>query len=542
MTKEAATRPVSVHLRPVSTRTATTPATSTTTSASLGASHHRSATKATHANTNTSTNAPPPDTEAATLDMPLTPAQVNHVLDKVNLPSLFPSLTGPPNTSSPCGSHSCSSRRDHGTCADVGGDEGVVSLPLRSSPAALDNPPAKAILPTTADSRPPLILATVPKLPSTISIPTTSSHCNTSSTTSTNTTNPIARRTSTFTHPTTTDRKLPAAAAASTTNITTITTPSTKPKPETGSSGRWTQEEHEAFLAGLKVFGREWKKVAQRIPTRTSAQIRSHAQKYFAKLARDEQHQATVWTAMTFTGTTSSSSATGGRAATERSHTIVPEQGSAGGTELSSSVMERVEKILRDPESAQREVEETLRRLRNRYGELQRRRIQQQKKSTRSQASLPISTDISGSAGCSYLESGGSGSSSSIGSISAAPMTSCAMEQGQIIVEQGRMEQRRESAVSETTPPVYRKRALSEHAKSSESQRPKKPKEGDEALASKELIALHVLGGALYRSASRENLQASEVMHSKGSVEPPRNSPESKLSSPSHEKKKSPTD
>ncbi len=50
--------------------------------------------------------------------------------------------------------------------------------------------------------------------------------------------------------------------------------------------GRWTEEEHQAFLSGLRVYGREWKRVAADIPTRTSAQIRSHAQKYFAKLSK----------------------------------------------------------------------------------------------------------------------------------------------------------------------------------------------------------------------------------------------------------------
>lgn len=34
------------------------------------------------------------------------------------------------------------------------------------------------------------------------------------------------------------------------------------------------------------MYGREWKRVAADIKTRTSAQIRSHAQKYFAKLAK----------------------------------------------------------------------------------------------------------------------------------------------------------------------------------------------------------------------------------------------------------------
>lgn len=46
------------------------------------------------------------------------------------------------------------------------------------------------------------------------------------------------------------------------------------------TSGRWTSEEHNQFMHGLKLYGREWKLVSNCIPTRTSAQIRSHAQKY----------------------------------------------------------------------------------------------------------------------------------------------------------------------------------------------------------------------------------------------------------------------
>ncbi|KAE8896911.1 hypothetical protein PF005_g12388 [Phytophthora fragariae] len=63
----------------------------------------------------------------------------------------------------------------------------------------------------------------------------------------------------------------------------------THQKGQTGmNGGRWTDQEHQSFLAGLRLYGREWKKVAAKIKTRTSAQIRSHAQKYFAKLARDD--------------------------------------------------------------------------------------------------------------------------------------------------------------------------------------------------------------------------------------------------------------
>lgn len=58
---------------------------------------------------------------------------------------------------------------------------------------------------------------------------------------------------------------------------------------ESHTWGRWTSAEHEAFLTGLKIYGREWKKVATCIPTRSAAQIRSHAQKYFARVSKEEQ-------------------------------------------------------------------------------------------------------------------------------------------------------------------------------------------------------------------------------------------------------------
>ena len=50
------------------------------------------------------------------------------------------------------------------------------------------------------------------------------------------------------------------------------------------STGRWTTEEHDEFLTCLDLYGRNWTKAAERITTRTSAQIRSHAQKHFKKV------------------------------------------------------------------------------------------------------------------------------------------------------------------------------------------------------------------------------------------------------------------
>ena len=51
-----------------------------------------------------------------------------------------------------------------------------------------------------------------------------------------------------------------------------------------GNSGRWGKEEHVRFLQGCLQYGNNWKKVETYVKTRTSTQIRSHAQKYLKKL------------------------------------------------------------------------------------------------------------------------------------------------------------------------------------------------------------------------------------------------------------------
>lgn len=45
----------------------------------------------------------------------------------------------------------------------------------------------------------------------------------------------------------------------------------------------WTEDEHTRFLEGLKLHGRDWKKIRDMIGTRSVIQVRSHAQKFFDK-------------------------------------------------------------------------------------------------------------------------------------------------------------------------------------------------------------------------------------------------------------------
>ena len=41
-------------------------------------------------------------------------------------------------------------------------------------------------------------------------------------------------------------------------------------------NGRWTEEEHEQFLEGLRLHGKEWKAIGRMIPSRSIVQIRTH--------------------------------------------------------------------------------------------------------------------------------------------------------------------------------------------------------------------------------------------------------------------------
>ena len=50
------------------------------------------------------------------------------------------------------------------------------------------------------------------------------------------------------------------------------------------NEGRWSSEEHTRFIEGLVEYGKNWKDVQKYVGTRSTAQVRSHAQKFLLKL------------------------------------------------------------------------------------------------------------------------------------------------------------------------------------------------------------------------------------------------------------------
>ena len=55
-----------------------------------------------------------------------------------------------------------------------------------------------------------------------------------------------------------------------------------------GKAGKWNQAEHQRFLQAMERYGNSWTQVQEYVGTRSAAQIRSHAQKYYCCLRKKE--------------------------------------------------------------------------------------------------------------------------------------------------------------------------------------------------------------------------------------------------------------
>lgn len=297
-----------------------------------------------------------------------------------------------------------------------------------------------------------------------------------------------------------------------------IKSPSTSSKASNKQqhSGRWTKEEHQAFLHGLQIYGREWKKVAQQIPTRNSAQIRSHAQKYFAKLARDEQQQVTA--ALVLTSAPNDCSEDNENVSSR----IMGEAGGGSPTvNLPSTVIERVNKILKDPDGVQREVEDTLSKLRARYEELQ-RRVEHRKNAARSESrtesgaidvrqfpSLNQEKDVQKDTANGAIASASTTESSSLhrdgnnakSLIESGKVTQQALDVGSSMTMQTPYHVNCRSDTVVIPPKDYQTvETITTPSTITGNKHP------DQSLASNELIALTVLGGELYQSTNRDKI------------------------------------
>lgn len=59
-------------------------------------------------------------------------------------------------------------------------------------------------------------------------------------------------------------------------------------------TGRWKFHEHNKFLEGMAIYGKNWQLISRFIQTRTVVQVRTHAQKYFLRLQQKGDNSMNV--------------------------------------------------------------------------------------------------------------------------------------------------------------------------------------------------------------------------------------------------------
>jgi len=71
------------------------------------------------------------------------------------------------------------------------------------------------------------------------------------------------------------------------------------------NTGWWNPGEHERFLEGMRLYGRNWKRISLLVGTRTQVQTRTHAQKYFLKLKKNSENRSKSSVLLPMNGSTS---------------------------------------------------------------------------------------------------------------------------------------------------------------------------------------------------------------------------------------------
>jgi SHAQKYF class myb-like DNA-binding protein len=132
----------------------------------------------------------------------------------------------------------------------------------------------------------------------------------------------------------------------------------------TVTTGRWNPQEHATFLQGLTRYGRDWKQIARLLESRTPMQVRSHAQKFFAKQQQQQSQQE------------SQTMGVDDEYYQDETTTDAKER-----MLMMEMMTPTAARILAEPETVEREVQETLQALHERYQQLQQRLLQQQQQS-----------------------------------------------------------------------------------------------------------------------------------------------------------------
>lgn len=55
------------------------------------------------------------------------------------------------------------------------------------------------------------------------------------------------------------------------------------------NSGKWKKTEHDRFMRAIEKYGRNWNEVQRIVKTRSIPQVRSHAQKIYNHLSKEEK-------------------------------------------------------------------------------------------------------------------------------------------------------------------------------------------------------------------------------------------------------------